>query len=440
MDEQGGSGRRAAGAKAMTGNVGSVTFFYPARKVGGTELLFIRLAKYLSAHHPIDVNIIDYRDGFMRRESLDDAIGFLEFEDGAVTRVDFPTCVVAPFSCLFRLNNELALNEESRVLFWVLHPYNFLMLMPFISTYQHLRMELIKCITSMLLREDVMKIQNAAAYLSRHNALYSMDSDCLELSKHFFDLTRATIPYLPATTLDKESAPLPATAHSREVHIGWLGRLSQEKVYPLLNIIENADAYSLQHRRPVVMHIIGEGGYDHLVNAYERRSEALRIVFAGTILGNKLDSYLTDNVDVLFAMGTSCFEGAQLRLPTVLVGASFQKIKREYRYKWLYETEGYSLGGYANREHNPHSFEEIMSELYDRNRKGPIGEANYRYFVDNHSMARVSGIFLECVAQDTATLRGLDEETSVFRPSTIMRAYGAGVRGKNKLKQIIRRH
>jgi hypothetical protein len=417
----------------------SITFFYPAHQVGGAELLFTRLASYVVEHYGIDARIVDYRDGFLRNQVVGTGVRVVDYDEGAPTRIDDPTCLVAPFSLLFQVKRELELHPESTVLFWVLHPYNFLMVFPFFSSYQQLRMELIQLINATVFFEDRRKIQEAIDHLNRHRGLYFMDSACARFSSQFFTLDTEAIRYLPITNLDK-TREAGATVVARDAeHIGWLGRLSREKVYPLLNVIENADAYAERRRRTVVVHVIGEGECMPMVRSYPRRAETLEIVYAGTKLGDALDAYLIDNVDVLFAMGTSCFEGAQLKLPTVLVGASFQRIRRDYRYRWLFETEGYSLGGYANKEDNPHSFDEIMSEVFDRGNKGAVGKRNHEYFVQNHSMAKVSEMLLRAATDDTATMRGLASETSIFEQSAILRAYLAAVRMKNKIKSMMQR-
>lgn len=422
----------------MRGEVKNITFFYPGRKVGGAEFLFIRLAKYISRNYGLDVYVIDYRDGFSRSQITEKDIHFIDYEEGKLVHVDYPTHLITPVSCLLRVKNELVLNEKSIILLWVLHPYNLLSLFPFMSRYQSLRVELIKLINKFLFFEDQSKIRNAIRYLERTHALYFMDSACFTFNQYLFDLNGEEVRYLPITNLDKTLEARSEIVNQNEMNVGWLGRISDEKAYSLLNVIENADVYSARHARKIVFHIIGEGPKENLIKGYRKKSENLEILFLGTKLGDELDRYLANRIDVLFAMGTSCFEGAQLKLPTVLVGPTFQRMKRDYRYKWLSDTEGYSLGGYANKENNPYSFEEIMNEIYIRNRKGIIGQMNYRYYVDNHSITKVSEMLMDHLEKDTLTLDNLAAETSILKDSWILRNYKRAVMIKNKIKMSYR--
>jgi hypothetical protein len=422
----------------MGGEVKNITFFYPARKVGGAEFLFIRLAKHISRNYGLGVYVIDYKDGFLRSQIIEKDVHFIEYEEGKLIHIDHPTHLITPVSCLFRVKNELLINEKSIILLWVLHPYNLLSLFPFISRYQSLRVELIKSINKFLFFEDQSKIKSAIRYLERTHALYFMDSACFTFNQYVFDLNREEVRYLPVTNLAKTLEARSEIVNQNEMNIGWLGRISEEKVYSLLNVIENADAYSAQYGKKIVLHIIGEGPKENLIKGYRKKSENLEILFLGTKIGEELDRYLMNSIDVLFAMGTSCFEGAQLKLPTVLVGPSFQRIKRDYKYTWLYNTEGYSLGGYANKENNPHSFDDIMNEIYARNKKGIIGEKNYRYYVDNHSITKVSEMLMNYLEKDTGTLGDLDRETTIFKNSFILKAYFRGVRIKDKIKGMVK--
>ena len=422
----------------MRGELKNITFFYPARKVGGAEFLFIRLAKHISRNCGLDVYVIDYKDGFSRSQIIEKDVHFIDYEEGKLIHIDHPTHLITPVSCLFRVKNELLLNEKSIILLWVLHPYNLLSLFPFVSRYQSLRVELIKLINKFLFFEDQSKIKSAIRYLERTHALYFMDSACFTFNQYLFDLNGEEVRYLQITNLDKTLEARSEIVNQNEMNIGWLGRISEEKAYSLLNVIENADVYSERYGKKIVLHIIGEGPKENLIKGYRKKSENLEILFLGTKIGEELDHYLMNSIDVLFAMGTSCFEGAQLKLPTVLVGASFQRIKRDYKYKWLYNTEGYSLGGYANKENNPYSFEEIMNEIYIRNRKGIIGEKNYRYYVDNHSISKVSEMLMNYLEKDTGTLGDLDRETTIFKNSFILKVYFWGVRIKDKIKGTVK--
>ena len=76
-----------------------------------------------------------------------------------------------------------------------------------------------------------------------------------------------------------------------------------------------------------------------------------RATFAGKIVGEKLESFLCDQIDVVAAMGTAALDAARLGLPTILLDAAYGRVTGDYRFKWLFETKHYSLGDVVNESH-----------------------------------------------------------------------------------------
>ena len=48
--------------------------------------------------------------------------------------------------------------------------------------------------------------------------------------------------------------------------------------------------------------------------------------------------------DLIFAMGTSALDAARVGMPVVRLDYSYKLIGSNYRYKFLHQVEGYSLG------------------------------------------------------------------------------------------------
>ena len=90
-----------------------------------------------------------------------------------------------------------------------------------------------------------------------------------------------------------------------------------------------------------VPYVIGDGDCESIVKSFKPR-KGLEIRFLGTIVTN-LDEILLEH-DVVFAMGTSALEAAKLGIPSVLMDASYYEFPKDYRYRWLFESEEYVLG------------------------------------------------------------------------------------------------
>jgi glycosyltransferase involved in cell wall biosynthesis len=126
----------------------------------------------------------------------------------------------------------------------------------------------------------------------------------------------------------------------------WVGRLCDFKYRILEHLIERL-ALAAGSVGPVELCIVGDGPYrNHIENAaVAHRGRNFSVEFKGELSPEELKAHLLDQVDVLFAMGTSALEGARLGVPVFLANFSYEKISRLYRFRFLFDDEGsLSLG------------------------------------------------------------------------------------------------
>ena len=67
-----------------------------------------------------------------------------------------------------------------------------------------------------------------------------------------------------------------------------------------------------------------------------------------------------------FAMGTSALEAANAGRPTILVDSFNEPFEEDYKYRFLYETKGYTLG-YADKRQAPtgtYYFSDLIEILF----------------------------------------------------------------------------
>ena len=96
--------------------------------------------------------------------------------------------------------------------------------------------------------------------------------------------------------------------------------------------------------------------------------------------------YVSKNVDIVFAMGTTALESAVCHKPVILLDAMYAECNYEYKYKFLFETRGYSLGDLVYSETDVtglHSLFELLSLVI--NDYNGIATKCYDYAVMNHS-------------------------------------------------------
>lgn len=120
--------------------------------------------------------------------------------------------------------------------------------------------------------------------------------------------------------------------------------------------------------------------------------------------GPKIRDHLTQNSDLHFSMGTAALEGGLAGLPTVLIDASYYDFPENYRYRWLHQTERYSLGRFIPQ--NEASFlgmtmDEVLEACFFEETRNAIAANCVQYVLENHSTLRVTEKLLTHPTQAT---------------------------------------
>lgn len=134
--------------------------------------------------------------------------------------------------------------------------------------------------------------------------------------------------------------------------------------------------------------------------------ECNNIDFIEGLSGKHLETYLLDEADVCFGMGTACLEGARLGLPSILCdftmdGSAFPP---EYGYRWLFNEDSFSLGRkIGNIEKVPgFSGSEILSQLKCSSEE--IGKRCWDAVSERYEISSVVGKLLTSVQETQLTL------------------------------------
>jgi hypothetical protein len=232
--------------------------------------------------------------------------------------------------------------------------------------------------------------------LNEQQALDFMDSINLTYQQKTFKANIQVQNYLPLG-IDIPVNPLRLSLFNHnQINIGWLGRLTTDKVYALMNVINQANEYLLKTNEKIVIHIIGEGDQRSYIEKMQI-SSGVEIEFTGTLINDELNNYLVNNLDVVFAMGTSCLEAAVLGIPTVLL--DFSHYPQNTNFRWLFESSDYCLGCEANETilSCNHSFANIIETIYKQNKKSSIGRQCLEYAIQNHSITNTATLLTQAI-------------------------------------------
>ncbi len=354
-----------------------ILFYYPSKTVGGAQTLFIRLANYFSEQENYDVYIVDYDDGYLRKNIIN-SVNVIEYEERKTVGLD-NVIVISPLSMILSIHKYLPL-ITGKFLFWGIHPENLIDILR--GSYRLKRKfsnvdNVLKCINIV----QYFKIKKELTKLLNCREVFFMDRDNMERSLSFYHLEEYN---------DKNFVPIPIMENNLEVsylnkkNMAWVGRICHDKVQSLLYSLKKINSIT---KEKVNFYIIGDGDYIDLVK--QENYENINIIQKGFISNSALAPFLLEkHVGLVFAMGTSILETSYLKIPSMLVDPSYLKINDSYTPKWAYEIKDYTLGS-LNPDKKMGSFESMYQE-YLKDSKNLIGSECYNYVVNKHKLEKTA--------------------------------------------------
>lgn len=373
----------------------NIIFYFPYKGIGGVSLLFLRLSKYLANDY--NVFLVDFRDGCMGRETPN-GVNFIDIE--SVTRYPDNSVLVLQSLAPWNIRDIAKFPPDTRVIFWNLHPQN---LYPnILSTYSSSRINrivanLLKSLS--LLRRH--KLAKVVEYLTTRQALVFMDNENYIRTQQYY----------PKSTLVKDIVPIlsPVSRICKSelrsiLRCCWVGRIVDFKIHILSHLIRRLDS-AVANVGPIEMTIVGEGDALEQLQSQISHLNRVQVLFRSEMSPNILDEYLDSQVDILFAMGTSALEGASRAIPTFLLDYSYVPVYGLYKFKYIYESENYSLAELIDGELFFEMRSTLEAKLIDIKRfSNGIGQECHDYWQKFYSPDIVSHTFLKYVKSSTATI------------------------------------
>lgn len=394
-----------------------IIFYFPYYEECGVPVLFTRMSRWLAEHYgdEYDVFVGDYKDGAMARNLIKgDKVRLCESgtSDGIFVK-NGDILIMQTFNPSY-WPSELHIEPKARIFFWTLHYRNLtlsLLPLPGLRELPFNHLWIYKTCTifySSMLKRLRMLIE----MMMQHNAHYFMD----------ISTEKQTLLHLPINKcLCKDYLPVPASDYNGVLkHKGtgdvlnlcWLGRVENEKTRPLVYTMLKCSEYAKRNRILIKFIIIGYGDDTSYVDNLSINNDYFTKTKCHTVKFAELDSYLLNNVDFMFAMGTSALEAAKLGIPTVLLDCTTKDMKEGYKYRFLYERVGYDLTHFMDEddfEEGNNSFELIMESVI--NSYDEVSEKCRNHFVDKHSLTSVGNKFYEIINKMSFTFDMIDPKT-----------------------------
>lgn len=306
----------------------NIIFYFPYKGIGGVSDLFIKLSELLSDKYY--TYLVDYDDGTMSSNNKKSSL--LSVNSSEL----FPKNSVVVFQSLLPWNiiNHKNFDNSTKVLFWNLHPYNLYPLM--FSVYGNKFKKIVAKSFNFLSYFRKLKIRKLLKILIEKNSIYFMDHENKSKTEIFNNISINDQLILPIF-IDKKPfkhKEIPLKVKS----LGYIGRLVDFKIYPLLQIINRLDNLN----RQFTFHIIGEGPMKSVLSKKSKSLKNIEIVYHSSI-NLEDDNEIINNIELFFAMGLSLLEIAARGIPVIPLDYSYKKLDRLIKLKKLHEIKNFNV-------------------------------------------------------------------------------------------------
>lgn len=387
-----------------------LVFVFPYHGVGGVSLLFLRVAEFLAENELAQTWLVDYPDGFMakhRRPGLADLVPYADDSE-----VVLPQDVVAVFQSMtpWSIFPSLRIPATTRVVFWNCHPFNLVPTLPGLRHPMQSSVRFGRLLLKTVLRGYREKMRRLVSLMVEGRSLVFMDLPNVQTTERYLDVRIAApvylpIPYTPpaAGMVDARDRPLPAA----KLRIGWVGRLVDFKFHVLHRALLELDAAQPALGLAVHVTVIGGGDFERKLREVANALGRVEVLFVPYCAPSELDSYMLENFDVAFAMGTSALDAAKLGIPTLLMDLSYKPVPADYRFEWLHRREGFSLAEVIGPEHlgGSGSMRLRLKEFLSDPRA--LRHAAREYAQRNHELPSICSRLLTVAAGTACTWRKL---------------------------------
>lgn len=235
-------------------------------------------------------------------------------------------------------------------------------------------------------------------------ALIYMANDNIIFDEDYFDI-KLKENIIPLGLEIKE--PIKLSMNSNYIRACWLGRFVGFKYNAIKNVIVSLHDFCQKHSEITVhLYLIGYGDFENQIRQ-DCQTYALDNFIPeikGGMIGDTLQTYLQNNVDLLCAHGTAILEGAKYGIPSLICTGGLGK--KAITYLWLYDAPEYYTG---SMYYNPkgYAMETALQELIRSYNE--IGQKCYEHCDKHFNFTNITFKFLEAVKNTHLTLEDLKE-------------------------------
>ncbi|WP_151837587.1 glycosyltransferase [Acinetobacter ursingii] len=313
-----------------------IYFFYPSNMMGGAEYLMVNTANLLK-DAGVDVGVVDYSDGWVSSNINDASIKKIFIIKNEKIQLSEKDILITTASYLYKLDNYFSMSD-TRVLFWVVQPYNVVLGLPSFFA----KNKLYKLIGLKYISKKIISHKKNLEFILDKKGIVSMDSECDRIINLNYGLNYNN--FLPIFVGDNKFKRKDESIKENDaIKIVWLGRIDLEfKIHILKKVLLDLNLIKNEFDKIFIFNIIGNGPGLENLKLFVKENLNFDVNFLGELKDNELN-FILEQSDIGFAMGTSALDIAAKKIPTILLDFSYEEVSH-YNYRWIFETEGYILG------------------------------------------------------------------------------------------------
>lgn len=371
--------------------------FFVRKNVGaqGDFSLYYRIAACIAKKHEYDVYCVNNSNAQLQRQYLDSLIQFCDITKENVHQFEGATFVVA-FNQLLCLMEEISELKNAKILLLFLHPY----------TIDWWKIQFVKGLYNFDSVARMLKETKSYGFQDEAN-LYALERNTkIKLDHVYFPLV------IESDTRDNFLRQNAIIRNGR-INVAWLGRLDADKIYSLINFLDNL--YEIIGDKQADIHIIGDGNAKNRIN-YNKYDDRFRFFFTSYLYGDERNKYLKENADFVLAMGVSSLDVASLNIPTILPLVSTSPFDLNI-YVYFHEATNYSLGWHVNDIERSgckkRRLDEIVSDIYEFGKKEEIANNCHDYVEKMFFIEKKIEDILAVVENTTLTLDRIKKNPTI---------------------------
>lgn len=399
-----------------------VTFFFPYKLVSGVPVLFSNLALYFAENLKLDVTIVDYEDGYMSsRLNKNKKIKKIIFKDGENILISTNYLVLQSI-LPFGMRPELKISQDTKVLFWNLHPDNLIINLYPINFIKNYNFSLYQTFVKFFSKKKYNEIKKFISDNIISKNLVFMDSSNYYHTVKFYEIEDSKeISYVPIASSNNNFKKTINSKPNEIINFSWVGRICDFKINSLNFLIKNLSYVSVNLKQKIKLHIIGSGDKEKDLNYNNFQNDYFSITKLGTLSKEKLDEYLYENININASMGTSALESAKFGIPTIVLDFSYNKINENYSFRWLEDTINFDLGHFIT--HNDYLKNITMNNIIDnyKNDYESLSKNVYEYYQKNHSLDAVANNLVIALKKSKSTFSEINPY--LLRKGIVRRLY-----------------